>query len=138
MKLPKFDINSFFSDLEKVVLENNISKNDLIKIIKREWNLINTTLDECLSIQDIAINLLKSEIEDCHIKLKVGPTDNYPEGKLEDSDNGEIAMAIDAKNGNVRLHFGTPISWVALPPKTAIELGNKLIEIANQTKSKIK
>jgi|HubBroStandDraft_5_1064220.scaffolds.fasta_scaffold2060319_2 hypothetical protein len=51
-----------------------------------------------------------------------GPTDDYPDGKLNEHDEGGLMMAISVENGNVRLDFGKPVVWFALDPNSALAL----------------
>ena len=51
---------------------------------------------------------------------KIGPTGNFPHGKLNDQDKGELAVAISSEKGMVRIDFGTPVNWVCLPPDMAL------------------
>jgi hypothetical protein len=58
-----------------------------------------------------------------------GATGKFPMPAVSDDDEGALAMAIgfDAVNGLVRLEFGTPVAWLALPPAEAIELAKGLL-----------
>jgi hypothetical protein len=62
--------------------------------------------------------------------MHLGGTGKFPEGKLDDTDEGELAFAIGVKNGNVIINFGTPIAWIALEPQMAAKLGAALIKRA--------
>lgn len=69
--------------------------------------------------------------------LGVGPTGDYPHGKLSADDEGGIKMALthfDAPDGKrmVRLDFGKPIAWLALPREQAIEFGRLVIRHAEE------
>lgn len=63
------------------------------------------------------------------MKIKLGPTGKYPEGKLSDHDDGELMIAVgtDRGKGIVFLEFGAPVRWLGLPKSHALELA-KLIE----------
>ena len=63
---------------------------------------------------------------------KIGPTGNYPDGKLNGDDKGEIGIAITEHEGNVLILFGTPISWLALPPEQAEALAREIIKKARE------
>jgi hypothetical protein len=56
----------------------------------------------------------------------------YPNGKLNESDDGALAMTVGTDNGRVRIHFHKPIQWVAFPPEQAVELAQCLIKVARQ------
>ena len=46
----------------------------------------------------------------------VGPTGDYPNGKVCESDEGglNIGLAVDKEEGIVALKFGTPVLWIGL------------------------
>ena len=48
---------------------------------------------------------------------KIGATGQFPYGKLRHDDQGElsVAMAADSQQGVVRMIFGKPVAWLALP-----------------------
>ena len=56
----------------------------------------------------------------------------YPEGKLDEFDQGELAILIGVKNGKVVVSFETPIAWFGMGPDMAAELGNALIQHARE------
>jgi hypothetical protein len=66
--------------------------------------------------------------------MTFGPTGRFPYGKLNDSDEGEVAMGIvaDPFNGVVRLDFGKPVAWLGLPSVVARELARMLVEKADE------
>jgi hypothetical protein len=60
--------------------------------------------------------------------FKLGPTGDYPHGKLRPDDEGGLncAIAVD-KNGMVFIDFGKAVNWLALPKEEAIELAKILL-----------
>lgn len=64
-------------------------------------------------------------------KLKLGASGAFPDGKLNRHDEGELRLAVgrDA-NGLVRVEFGKPVAWLALPPNEAKELAALLMRHA--------
>ena len=58
--------------------------------------------------------------------------EQYPQGKLNDSDEGAMAMAIGMEKGNVVMHFKSPVVWIGFPPEQAIELAQSLIKFARK------
>ena len=62
------------------------------------------------------------------INKQLGPTKQFPEGKLTDKDEGEIAFAIGVVNKKVVINFGSPVAWFGMLPSQAIELGEILIK----------
>lgn len=59
-----------------------------------------------------------------------GPTGQYPEGMIHESDRGElgIRMAVTAE-GKVVMDFGTTLEWIGFGAEEAIELGNALVRL---------
>lgn len=64
-------------------------------------------------------------------KLRLCPTGDFPEGKLNRHDEGGLRFAISAEKGHVRIDFGKPVAWVALPPDTARKLAESLNRYAD-------
>lgn len=64
---------------------------------------------------------------------KIGPTGQFPDGKLNPDDEGGLTyrVAADIQNGLVRIEFGGPVAWLALQPEQAVKLGDSLINKAN-------
>jgi hypothetical protein len=46
--------------------------------------------------------------------------DQYPEGRLNEHDEGAVSMAIHTEAGNVRIDFPKPVAWLAMPPNQAL------------------
>lgn len=62
----------------------------------------------------------------------LGATGEFPEGKLNASDEGELRCAILHKDGQVGIQFGKPVAWFAMGPKLARQLADLLIHHADQ------
>lgn len=67
-------------------------------------------------------------------KRAVGATGEFPQGKLNDSDEGalKLAVAYDKLNGVVRVDFGKPVTWLGLPPPEARALALLLLDHAGK------
>lgn len=63
------------------------------------------------------------------IEERLGATGQYPHGKLNDDDEGEIKIAIaaDYASNVVRIEFGKPIAWMGLTGDQAKAIGDLLI-----------
>jgi hypothetical protein len=69
----------------------------------------------------------------------VGPTGDFPDGKLDDADKGELVFAVGHDDqGNVYVEFGEPVAWVAMPRAQAVELARLLLTHAGVKEVKIK
>lgn len=64
--------------------------------------------------------------------IKLGATGKFPEGKLDEDDEGELRLAIggNASTGLVEIHFGTQVQWMAIKPEQAIAMANTMIDHA--------
>lgn len=63
---------------------------------------------------------------------KIGATGVYPNGKLNEDDEGQLRFAMTVHDGVVILDFGKQIHWLGLPKEEAMKLGQMLIDKANQ------
>lgn len=65
-------------------------------------------------------------------KKVFGATGNFPMPPVDDDDEGGLRMGIgfDEVNGLVRIDFGKPVAWLALPPPEAIALAKLLLKQA--------
>lgn len=63
--------------------------------------------------------------------MKPGKTKDFPRGKLNDSDEGGLRIAIGVQDRTIMIDFGTPTVWIGLDKQTAIALANSLLEKAN-------
>lgn len=68
------------------------------------------------------------QIED----LKLGATGKYPNGQLNDEDEGELRIGVTVDGDTVLIAFGTALKWCAFPPETAIALAETLVKNANK------
>lgn len=67
---------------------------------------------------------------------KLGPTKDFPLGKLNETDEGGIQIAIGKESGNVRVDFGSPVAWFALPPDQALAFASAIVKHAWDIKAK--
>lgn len=66
--------------------------------------------------------------------MKPGPTGQFPDGKMGEDDEGELAVGIRGENGQIIINFGAPVMWVGLFPDQAIEFANAIIQVAEKEK----
>ena len=66
--------------------------------------------------------------------VELGATGNFPDGKIHESDEGELAMAIatDPKKKVVIVEFGKAVKWMGLDKSSALEFGRLLIKKAEE------
>lgn len=67
---------------------------------------------------------------------KFGATGQFPDGKINADDEGELQLGVaaDLETGLVHVNFGTPVAWMAMPKEHAVALANALL--ANTSKLK--
>ena len=65
---------------------------------------------------------------------KLGATGKFPQGKLNQDDEGELRLAVSSAGDLVRIDFGKAITWLAMPPDEAIEFGKILIKVGMETR----
>lgn len=63
-------------------------------------------------------------------KTKLGATNDYPRGKLNQHDEGGLMLAIGVKDKTVLIDFGKPTAWIGLDKHTAIQFANNILEKA--------
>ena len=61
----------------------------------------------------------------------LGPTGEFPEGKLTDQDEGEIKFAVGYTDGKVVIDFGGPVAWVGMSRDQAKELARSILKYAD-------
>lgn len=62
--------------------------------------------------------------------MKIGKTGDFPQGKLNKTDEGGFSMAVSSQDGKVLVLFGTPVAWLGLDKKTAINLARSIMDHA--------
>ena len=65
-------------------------------------------------------------------KPKLGATGEFPYGKLNPDDEGQLRFAVAHKGNNLVIDFGKPVHWLGLPLKEAEEFIEILIKQINE------
>lgn len=68
-------------------------------------------------------------------KREFGATGQFPEGKENPEDEGELRFGIAHDQDNVLINFGKPVAWLAFPPEAARNLAMLLLDHANSIRS---
>jgi len=55
----------------------------------------------------------------------------YPDGKLNEDDEGATTIAIGVENNSVVIRFQKLISWIGMDKASALAMAHSLIEKAN-------
>lgn len=63
---------------------------------------------------------------------KLGATGRFPDGKLNEHDEGEIAIGIahDAQTGKIVMNFGQPTAWIGFTKDQARDIARVLNNLA--------
>lgn len=61
-------------------------------------------------------------------KNDFGATKNFPDGKLTESDDGEIKFGITHVEDRVILNFATPVNWIGFTKEQAQAVAASLIK----------
>jgi hypothetical protein len=61
-----------------------------------------------------------------------GATGKFPMGKIDKTDEGEIAFGITSHRGKVIINFGKPVAWLGMDAAQASMLAVTLIRHANR------
>lgn len=62
----------------------------------------------------------------------LGATNRFPRGKVNGTDEGELRLAVYAKEGTVFVDFGKPTAWLGLDEDSARNLAALLVKYADQ------
>ncbi len=58
--------------------------------------------------------------------------EKYPNGKLNDEDQGALMVKISTEKGAVRIDFGESTEWLAMTPDMAVDMAISLVNNARQ------
>lgn len=61
-------------------------------------------------------------------EMALGATGEFPAGKIDPDDQGELRMAIGVQDGQVVIHFGKPIRWLAMDPACAKNFAQLILQ----------
>jgi len=64
----------------------------------------------------------------------LGPTGDYPRGKLGPDDLGGLNIQVGTRDGAVIVAFGTPVEWFGMPPDQAINFAKTIMKHAGAKK----
>jgi hypothetical protein len=63
-----------------------------------------------------------------------GKTQDHPDGKLNENDEGGINFGITNYEDRVILNFNTPVHWIGFTKQQALEVANSLLRKADKIK----
>jgi hypothetical protein len=93
---------------------------------------------ECATAKQISLEWLIN-LYRAGFNAKLGATGDRPYGDLGGGDEGELraAIAVDVPNGVLRIVFGKPIAWLALPAGHARQFAKMLTDSAAELEKKL-
>ena len=103
--------------------EEIFNRVQILKLVKPDVTMEKHTREMLQAELDEIIETLTKEVDDYNNR-------NYPEGKLNKYDEGELPLKIGTEKENVCIDFGKPTNWIALPPDQAVEFGLLIIKHA--------
>lgn len=56
----------------------------------------------------------------------------YPDGKLNDDDEGQAEIRVGEQDGKVIVAFEKPMRWIAMNPQEAADLSSLILKRAKQ------
>lgn len=74
------------------------------------------------------VNKINDLIADAMQTKKLGATGQFPDGKLTNTDEGEIRVGIAQVDGRVVMNFGKPIEWIGFTKEQAKQIAESLIK----------
>lgn len=111
---------------------NHGYNDDMSPEIKAQFNQVFGVHDHVPhdAVSDLAA---RREIEESFLRLQqkhLGPTGRFPLGKISDSDDGEIRIAIaaDPTTKTIIFNFGTLVRWIAFPREDAKKLAEVIVQ----------
>lgn len=63
-------------------------------------------------------------------------TDQFPRGKLNDSDEGQLQIRVGVRDKTVIIDFGKPVVWLGMDYHTAMALADNISKRAQEIKPK--
>ena len=67
--------------------------------------------------------------------LRLVERDKYPDGQLNENDEGALRFSVGVENGKVILAFGKAVKWVGLDANGAMQLAELLTKKAREVSS---
>ena len=79
---------------------------------------------------------LRNDISHKRMQEIIGATGRFPEGKLNEEDEGEIKMEIAIEKNAIVIKFGKTVSWVGFNPQQARNIAQSLMKFGDALECK--
>lgn len=108
-----------------------------LQVYDKGWKVIYKSSSEYLTVSEKLIPLVKRFIEETEGPLpsevkELGATGEFPDGKINENDEGELKMAVGHKGELVFIDFGKPVKWIGMNPSEALQLAKMITEHAER------
>ena len=60
-------------------------------------------------------------------KIEIGATGEFPQGKLNADDEGQLRMAITVKDDKLIIDFGKPVHWLGMNKEEARQFAELIL-----------
>ena len=80
---------------------------------------------------DHQVNKFEVDIDEHLQKMQRAVEGTYPDGRLDEKDEGAIAFAVGADGGRVVILFARSLTRLIITPQDALEIAESLIAKAN-------
>jgi hypothetical protein len=80
-------------------------------------------------------DVLSDKMQETAQQLGLGATQRFTHGRLNETDEGELQLAIGEENGRVVMNFGKPVAWIGFTPEQAMEIALSLMQHSNKAKA---
>lgn len=67
-----------------------------------------------------------------HYGPEIGATNKFPDGKINEQDQGQIMIGVTVKDDKVIMSFGKAVEWIGFTREEAIQVGQSLLDRARQ------
>jgi hypothetical protein len=74
----------------------------------------------------------KDVIQEALEKTQRDVEGEFPEGRLNDEDEGALMVAVVVQDGKVAIRFPHPVQWFAMEPEQAVEMAVAMIKNARR------
>jgi hypothetical protein len=73
------------------------------------------------------------------MKNELGSTGQFPDGKIDENDEGELRLSIEADSltNQIIIDFGEPVTWVSLSPEEAIDFAEFITKKAKELQEQV-
>ena len=85
--------------------------------------------------RDRELRMMRAIAAHFEVQAQLGATGDHPHGKLDETDEGGINIAIGSEpdGKTVRIMFGKKVAWIGLPQEQAVQFAMTILKHARMT-----